>query len=56
VPRCWRCRSRCISPWCRKPAAAERAYNATRDLLALFKADLANRLGVTVTFTDNDGD
>lgn len=38
------------------PATVEQAYNEVRALLVLFKVDLANQLGVTVTFSDNDGD
>lgn len=32
------------------------AYEAVRTLLVLLKADMANHLGVTLTFNDNDGD
>ena len=32
------------------------AYDACRDLLILFKADLASALSVTITVSDNDGD
>ncbi|HMR67574.1 MAG TPA: imelysin family protein, partial [Anaerolineae bacterium] len=38
------------------PATVEQAYNEVRALLVLFKVDLANQMGVTVTFSDNDGD
>lgn len=31
-------------------------YDELKELLILVKVDLANRLGVTITFTDNDGD
>ncbi|MEO1291047.1 MAG: hypothetical protein AAFV93_25210, partial [Chloroflexota bacterium] len=32
------------------------AYNNTLSLLRLVKTDMANQLGITVTFSDNDGD
>ena len=39
-----------------QPAQVELLYDEIRDLLALIKVDMANRLGITITFTDNDGD
>ena len=39
-----------------QPDQVEAAYQSLRDLLVLFKADLPNQLGVTLTFNDNDGD
>jgi len=36
--------------------SVQRAYQAVRDLEILFKADLAGALGVTITFTSDDGD
>jgi predicted lipoprotein len=38
------------------PAAVEQAYNEVKALLVLFKADMANQMGLTITFSDNDGD
>ncbi len=38
------------------PAEVEQAYDELRELLVLIKVDLANQLGVTLTFNDNDGD
>jgi predicted lipoprotein len=38
------------------PAAVERAYNEVKALLVLFKVDMANQMGITITFSDNDGD
>jgi len=39
-----------------EPEKLEDFYIATRDLLILFKVDLASALSITVTFNDNDGD
>jgi len=39
-----------------EPEKLEDFYTATRDLLVLFKVDLASALSITVTFNDNDGD
>jgi len=39
-----------------EPENLEDFYMATRDLLVLFKVDLASALSITVTFNDNDGD
>ncbi|WP_103866225.1 imelysin family protein [Aquimarina sp. I32.4] len=39
-----------------KPAAVVALKNSFRDLLVLIKIDMANRLGTTITFNDNDGD
>lgn len=36
--------------------AVETAIDEVNQLLVLFKADMANHLGVTLTFNDNDGD
>ncbi|MCB9161106.1 MAG: imelysin family protein [Caldilineaceae bacterium] len=38
------------------PDAVQAAYDAIEQLLVLVKVDMANHLGVTVTFSDNDGD
>jgi predicted lipoprotein len=38
------------------PQAVEAAYQAIKDLLILLKVDMTNLLGVTVDFSDNDGD
>lgn len=38
------------------PAEVERAFDAMRPLLVLVKTDMAALLGITVTFSDNDGD
>lgn len=35
---------------------AETAYDELRKLLVLFKTELASQMGVTITFSDNDGD
>ncbi len=32
------------------------AYNSLKQLLVLMKADMASSLGITITFSDNDGD
>ena len=39
-----------------QPETVEAAYNEVKNLLVLIKVDMANQLGVTVTFSDNDGD
>lgn len=39
-----------------QPAQVTAAYDETRQLLVLLKADMANALGVTLTFGDTDGD
>ncbi|HEY0245206.1 MAG TPA: hypothetical protein VGC01_06550, partial [Mucilaginibacter sp.] len=31
-------------------------FNSLKTLIAYFKVDVANNLGVTITFTDTDGD
>ena len=38
------------------PQAVEAAYQAIKDVLILLKVDMTNLLGVTVDFSDNDGD
>lgn len=38
------------------PAEVERAFEALRPLLVFVKTDMAALLGITVTFSDNDGD
>jgi len=38
------------------PESIERLQNDLRDLLVLIKVDMANVLGSTITFNDNDGD
>ena len=38
------------------PAEVEAAFESMRPLLVLIKTDLAALLGITVTFSDNDGD
>jgi len=38
------------------PDQVNTAYDEVRTLLVLIKADMANHLGVTLTFNDNDGD
>ncbi|MEM1248500.1 MAG: imelysin family protein [Acidobacteriota bacterium] len=38
------------------PDLVRAAYDELRELLVLIKVDLANQLGVTLTFNDNDGD
>lgn len=38
------------------PAEVELAFESMRTLLVLVKADMAALLGITVTFSDNDGD
>lgn len=38
------------------PDTVERAYDETKMLIVLLKTDMANQLGLTVTFSDNDGD
>jgi len=37
-------------------AQVEAAYEELRTLLVLFKVDMVNHLGLTLTFNDNDGD
>ncbi|MEM7738970.1 MAG: imelysin family protein, partial [Deinococcota bacterium] len=39
-----------------EPAKVEAVYDAVRDLVVLTKVDMANQLGITVTFSDSDGD
>jgi predicted lipoprotein len=39
-----------------QPDQVNAAYEEVRTLLVLLKADMANQLGVTLTFNDNDGD
>ncbi|MEM6432010.1 MAG: imelysin family protein [Deinococcota bacterium] len=39
-----------------KPAKVEAVYEAVRELVVLTKVDMANQLGITVTFSDSDGD
>ncbi len=39
-----------------EPEKVAHLYIAVRDLLVLFKVDLASALSITVTFNDNDGD
>ncbi len=39
-----------------QPAQVTAAYDETRQLLVLMKVDMANALGVTLTFGDTDGD
>ncbi len=39
-----------------QPATVEAAYEASRELLVLLKVEMANALGVTLTFGDTDGD
>jgi len=38
------------------PTAVQKAQDQTRALEVLCKADLASTLGVTLTFSSNDGD
>jgi predicted lipoprotein len=38
------------------PATVQTAYDELRQLLILIKVDMANQLGVTITFNDSDGD
>lgn len=38
------------------PDAVRAARDSVKDLLVLLKVDMANQLGITVTFSDNDGD
>ena len=38
------------------PTAVQKASDETRTLLRLLKADMANHMGVVITFSDNDGD
>ena len=37
-------------------ATVQAAYDEMRQLLILIKVDMANQLGVTITFNDSDGD
>jgi predicted lipoprotein len=37
-------------------AQIEGAYDAIKSLLVLIKVDMANKLGITITFSDADGD
>ena len=37
-------------------ASVKTAFDTTRLLIPLLKADMANHLGITVTYSDNDGD
>jgi predicted lipoprotein len=39
-----------------RPEDVEKAYQSLRVLVTLLKTDMANRLGITITFSDNDGD
>lgn len=39
-----------------KPERVEQVYNASKNLLIMTGVDMANQLGITVTFSDNDGD
>lgn len=39
-----------------EPATVEAAYTEAKALVVLLKADMANHLGITITFSDNDGD
>jgi predicted lipoprotein len=39
-----------------RPAQVERAYEAMRALIVLLKTEMAAQLGITVTFSDTDGD
>ncbi|MEL7362081.1 MAG: imelysin family protein [Bacteroidota bacterium] len=38
------------------PTGGQAAHDAAGDLLRIVKVDLANQLGVSITFSDNDGD
>ena len=38
------------------PQQADEAYISLKDLLIVIKADMVNKLGVSLTFVDNDGD
>ncbi len=38
------------------PETVQQAFNEAKKLIVLFKADMANQLGITITFSDNDGD
>ncbi len=38
------------------PETVQQAFDEAKKLVILFKADMANQLGITVTFSDNDGD
>jgi predicted lipoprotein len=39
-----------------RPAEVERAYEEMRALIVLLKTEMAAQLGITVTFSDTDGD
>jgi len=39
-----------------KPERVEQVYSASKNLLIMTGVDMANQLGITVTFSDNDGD
>ncbi|MCB0155621.1 MAG: imelysin family protein [Anaerolineae bacterium] len=39
-----------------QPEAVDAAYTEAKVLVVLLKADMANHLGITITFSDNDGD
>ena len=39
-----------------KPIEVQKFYDELKELLVLIKVDASNRLGVTITFNDNDGD
>ena len=38
------------------PDTVSAARDAVNDLLVLLKVDMANQMGFTITFSDNDGD
>ena len=38
------------------PDAVRTLYDEVKALLVLVKSDMANHLGITITFSDNDGD
>ncbi len=38
------------------PEALEKTYEASKNFLIMTSVDMANQLGITVTFSDNDGD
>lgn len=39
-----------------RPDEVNQAYEALKTLIVLLKVDMANQLGITITFSDNDGD
>jgi predicted lipoprotein len=39
-----------------RPERVEPVYESLRGLLKLVKTDMANQMGITITFSDNDGD